>query len=279
VKTIGVTESGSFGTPCVVCIVAAVCAGTLCAVSTGCSRKQTPLSVASATSFQPAGERLAEAFSARRPDIRITVQQMDSASGIHAVLTGVAAIGVADHAALPPEAGELRRIEVARDGIAVIVHPANAVTNLTTEQIRCIFGGTFRNWKEVGGPDRPLHVVSRESGSGTRHAFEQLLAGIAANPNAVVQDTSRSILETVANDRDAVGYVSRGLVTPKVKAVRVDGSDCAATGIAQGTYRLARPVAFLTRDQPAGAAKDFLEYTLSAEGQAIIREAGLVPVR
>jgi phosphate transport system substrate-binding protein len=216
---------------------------------------------------------------AKHPGVNITVQGGGSALGIQAAKSGAAQIGMADLVQLPPEAKELYGVTVARDGIAIIVSPQNAVTNLSLDQVRGIFSGSIKNWKEVGGGDQPVRVVSREEGSGTRASFEAILGGLTLTGDALVQDSNGTIRETVANDRDAVGYLSHGLLNEKVKAIRVDGVECVEKEILAGQYKLVRPVFLLVKGVPVGAAKDFIAYILSPEGQDTIRLNGLLPAK
>lgn len=246
----------------------------------GCGRQTADsITVAGSTAFQPFAEKLAEQFMAMRGNVNITVQGGGSALGIQSARSGAAQIGMADLVELPPEAQELTSIPVARDGIALIVNPRNIVTNLSTEQVRGIFNGSIRNWKAAGGNDRPVRIVSREAGSGTRSSFEQIIGGISLATDAIVQDSNGTIRETVANDENAVGYLSHGLLSEKVKAVRVDGVDCTSAAIMAQQYKLVRPVLLLTKGPAAGAAKEFIDYVLSGEGQATIHKNGLLPVK
>ncbi len=246
----------------------------------GCGRQAGPsLTVAGSTAFQPFAEKLAEQFMAKRPDFNITVQGGGSALGIQAARSGAAQIGMADLVALPPEAKELLGVTVAQDGIAIIVNPANTVTNLSLEQIRGIFQGTVKNWQEVGGADHAVRVVSREAGSGTRSSFETIIGGITLANAAIVQDSNGTIRETVANDRDAIGYLSHGLLNAKVKALRTDGVACTEKDIVAGQYKLVRPVFLLVQPPLAGPAKEFVDYILSNEGQETIRRNGLLPAK
>jgi len=246
----------------------------------GCKRQATTsLTVAGSTAFQPFAEKLAEQFMGRRQDISITVQGGGSALGIQSARSGASQIGMADMVELPLEARELSSVAVARDGIAMIVHPANQVRQLTMDQIRAIFNGSLKNWKEVGGADHPIRIVSREAGSGTRSSFEQIVGQIMLAREAIIQDSNGTIRETVANDRDAIGYLSHGLLNERVMAVAVDGAGCVDKDIVSGRYKLVRPVFLLTKGPPAGAARDFIDYILSAEGQETIRSNGLLPAK
>lgn len=246
----------------------------------GCGRPAgNAITVAGSTAFQPFAEKLADQFMAGRPDASITVQGGGSALGIQSALSGTAQIGMADLVTLPPEAAALASVTVARDGIAIIVNPANGLAGLTTDQVRGIFNGKITNWREVGGADRPIRIVSREAGSGTRSSFEQIIGGVVLPREAIVQDSNGTIRETVANDADAVGYLSHGLLNDKVKSVPVDEASCTEEAILGGSYKLVRPVYLLTRGEPAGAAKEFIDYILSPDGQSTIKKNGLLPAR
>ena len=249
------------------------------ALTSGCGKSRTAITLAGSTAFQPFAEKLAEQYMAKHNDVAITVQGGGSAVGIQSALSGAAQIGMADLVKLPPEAKDLTSEAVARDGIAIIVHPANSITNLTLEQIRGVFSGALHSWKEVGGAARPINVVSREAGSGTRASFEQIVGGITLSPDAIVQDSNGTIRETVANDENAIGYLSHGLLNDKIKAVTVDGRLCTPETIAAGEYKLVRPVYLLTKGPPAGASREFIDYILSPEGQQIIQSNGLLPVK
>jgi len=245
----------------------------------GCGRPGTGLTMAGSTAFQSFAEKLAEQFMAKTPGVNVTVQGGGSAMGIQSALSGTAQIGMADMVTLPDEAKALTSIVVARDGIAIIVNPGNSVGDLTTDQIRGIFNGAVRNWKDVGGKDSPITVVSREAGSGTRSSFEQIVKNVALSKDALIQDSNGTIRETVANDANAIGYLSHGLVNEKVKAVKVDGAACTTEDIASARYALVRPIFLLTKGAPAGAAKDLIDYILSPEGQKTIHDLGLIPAK
>jgi phosphate transport system substrate-binding protein len=166
---------------------------------------------------------------------------------------------------------------VAKDGIVIVVHPSNAVAGLTLDQIRGLFSGAVRNWKELGGPDAAVTVVSREAGSGTRTSFEQIVGDVTLAGNAIIQDSNGTIRETVANDASAVGYLSHGLLNERIKALLVNGVACTPEGIQAGRYPLVRPIFLLTRGDSTGAAAAFIEYARSPDGQKLLAESGLIP--
>ena len=245
----------------------------------GCGKGKTSVTLAGSTAFQPFAEKLAEKFMLSDPNVNITVQGGGSAVGIQSALSGAADIGMADLVHLPPEAANLKSIVVAKDGIVVVVHPSNKVNGLTMDQARGLFNGTVKNWKELGGAATPVTVVSREAGSGTRTSFEQIVGGFKLTDNAIIQDSNGTIRETVANDANAVGYLSHGLLNDKIKALTIDGVSCTPNEIAKGSYKLVRPIFFLLKAEPQGEMAAFINYVLSAEGQNILQSSGLIPAK
>ncbi|MGE5679502.1 MAG: extracellular solute-binding protein, partial [Bacillota bacterium] len=159
-------------------------------IITGCGRSKTSVTLAGSTAFQPFAEKLAEQYMSNHNNVTITVQGGGSAVGIQSANSGAAQIGMADLVTLPDDAKALTSVIAAKDGIAIVVNPKNPVTGLTTDQIRDIFNGKITNWKEVGGPDAPITVVSREAGSGTRSSFEQIVQNISLKKDALIQDSN-----------------------------------------------------------------------------------------
>jgi phosphate transport system substrate-binding protein len=186
---------------------------------------------------------------------------------------------MADLVVLPAEAKSLTATVVAKDGIAVVVNPANKIANLTTDQVRDIFNGKITNWKEVGGIDAPITVVSREAGSGTRSSFEQIVTNINLKKDALIQDSNGTIRETVANDANSVGYLSHGLINEKITALKIDGQDCKSENIIAGNYKLVRPIYLLVKGNLEGEIKNFIDYILSEDGQKTIKADGLLPAK
>lgn len=256
---------------------AVICAslGILAALC-GCGRSKTSITLAGSTAFQPFAEKLADQYMKTHGYVNITVQGGGSAVGIQSAISGAAQIGMADLVTLPDEAKVLTTTVVARDGIAVVVNPANPITTLTSEQVRGIFNGKIKTWDEVGGSHAPITVVSREAGSGTRSSFEQILTGITLTRDALIQDSNGTIRETVANDANAVGYLSHGLLNARIKATKVDGEECSNESINAGRYKLVRPVYLMVKGAPTKDIKDFIDYILSLEGQQTIRNNGLM---
>jgi phosphate transport system substrate-binding protein len=245
----------------------------------GCGKGKTPVTLAGSTAFQPFAEKLAQQYMMKNNNVNITVQGGGSAVGIQSALSGAAEIGMADLVVLPPEAKNLIATVVAKDGIALVVNPKNTVTNLTTDQVRDIFNGKITNWKEVGGSDNAITVVSREAGSGTRSSFEMIIQNVNLMKKAVIQNSNGTVRETVANDGNSIGYVSHGLINEKIKPLKIDNVECTTDLIIAGIYKLVRPIYLLTREVPTGESKKFIDYILSSEGQNTLKADGLIPAK
>jgi phosphate transport system substrate-binding protein len=171
----------------------------------------------------------------------------------------------------------LWNIEIAKDGLAIIVHPHNPINNLTLAQVSDIYSGKTDNWSLLNGLKSKIHVFTREEGSGTRSSFESLVMGKSEiMPRAMVQDSNGVVRQLVADDPNAIGYISLGLVDKTVKAVELDGVMPTREHVIDGSYRLSRPFLFLTLKEPAGLAKDFVGFTLSEKGRELLNAEGLV---
>ncbi|MHB1133243.1 MAG: phosphate ABC transporter substrate-binding protein [Chloroflexota bacterium] len=246
----------------------------------GCQRSQGGVTVAGSTSVQPFAEALAEEFMRQHPTIGINVQGGGSSAGIQAALTGAAEIGMSSRELKQAEQAQLRVDVIALDAIAVVVHPSNPVSGLSIDQINAIFSGQSRNWRELGGSDRAIHIVTREEGSGTRGAFQELVMGETdIYPGAIVQDSNGAVRQVVSDDPFAIGYVSLGLVNEQVKAVQIDGVPASHDNVINQTYKLTRPFIYVEKGTPSANAQAFIDFTLGREGQEILTKEGLVPVQ
>ena len=248
--------------------------------TTGCARgvSDKEITIAGSTSVEPFADKWAEVYMEKYPNTIVNVQGGGSSAGIQAAEYGVADIGTCSRE-LKPEEKDLNEIIVAYDGLAIIVHSTNKIGDLTIEQIKQIFAGQIRNWQEFGGKDKVITVVTREEGSGTRGAFQELvMKKERIFKGAIVQDSNGTVREIVANDPNAIGYISLGLVNDKVKALSLDGIIATDENIITKRYSLVRPFLFVTKNTPTGEVKNFIDFVLSQEGQGLIREEGLIPV-
>jgi phosphate transport system substrate-binding protein len=246
--------------------------------ASACARSQHALTLAGSTSLQPYAERWADAFNVSRPDLPMYIQGGGSTAGVQAAISGAAQIGMASRRLTPAEAGRVDAIPVARDGLAIVVHPTNPLVNLTLEEARAIYSGVASNWRVLGGPDLPITVITREEGSGTRAAFEELVMhGHRIAASALVQDSTGAVRQMVASDPAAVGYISLGLVDGTVKAVALGGVTASEAEIDAGRYPLVRPFLFVVPKDPSPAARAFIEWVTGPEGRALTRREGLLP--
>lgn len=235
--------------------------------------------VAGSTSVQPYAEVLAEEFMILNLDSEIDIQGGGSSAGITAAQTQSADIGMSSRALKDEEKG-LWNIEIARDGLVLIVNPKNPLENLALDQIRDIYTGIITDWSQVGGSTANIHLITREEGSGTRSAFTELVMGEEEiTPKAIVQDSNGSVMQLVAGDPNAIGFISLGLVNDEVKALHLDGIEATAENIMNDSYKLSRPFLFVTKDEPTGLTKSFIDFTLSLEGQELLSKEGLIPSR
>lgn len=237
------------------------------------------ITISGSTSVMPLSEELGQAFMDEHPDVKINVAGGGSSAGIKAAQEGTADIGASSRE-LKEDEQNLHVYEIARDGIAIVVNPENPVTDLSLMQIAQIFSGEITNWKEVGGPDAPISVVTREDGSGTRSAFEEIVLSDEQSIHgaATIQNSTGAIINTVATDPNAIGYVSIGSIGDNVKPIKVDGFEPTEENVKSGSYRISRPFLYLTKEEPQGVVKAFIDWVLSPEGQEIVGEE-FIPVK
>jgi len=235
--------------------------------------------VAGSTSVQPYIELLAEEYMLLYPEKNIDIQGGGSSAGITAAETGTADIGMSSRYLRRSEE-ELWSVEIARDGLAVIVHPNNPVTDLTLEQIRGIYTAGITNWSEIGGRQARIHIIAREEGSGTRTAFEDMVMSDIQRitPRAIIQDSNGAVRQLVAGDINSIGFISLGLVDNTVKAIKLNGIAATRENVLNGSYSLFRPFLFVTKDiPPTGYTMDFINYILSPAGKELMINEGLIP--
>lgn len=244
----------------------------------GCQRSRAGITVAGSTSVEPFAELLAEEYMSRHPESHIYVQGGGSTAGIEAVRSHAAQIGMSSRFLLPVEK-DLYAVTIAKDAITIIVHPKNLINDLSLSQIKEVFSGKIKSWRELGGAAHPIILVNREEGSGTRESFQKFVMGKEEiGLESLVQDSNGAIRQVVSNDPNAIGYISLGLVNEKVKALKISGVEPNVTDIEKGTYTLVRPFLFVFNGEPAGETKSFLEFVLSPAAQNLLSKEGLVSI-
>jgi len=237
----------------------------------------------------PLSQAEAESYMKNNPEVSITVIGGGSGVGIAALIDGEIEIAMAsrsikDSERENAEANGINPVEhvIAWDGIAVIVNPDNAIEGLTYEQIRGIYNGTYSNWADVGGDGMEIVVTSRDSSSGTYEYFkEEAMNGDEYRADKLTQPSNGAIVQTVAQNEYAIGYIGFAYLDDSVKAISLDAGegmiDATETSILSGDYPLARPLYFYTDGEPAGLAADFINFIRSEDGKAIISDVGYFP--
>jgi len=239
------------------------------------------------TTVLPISQRAAEVFMDSHAGADIAVRGGGSGVGIASLIDGTVDIANASRAMKDAEVQKTvdkgrtpKANVVAMDGICVIVNHSNGVSALTKKQIRDIYTGKVSNWKDVGGSDAKIVVISRDSSSGTFEAFGELaLDKEKVRADALLQASNQAVASTVAQTPDAIGYVGLGYVTSSVKALDVDGVKASRETVLNGRYPISRPLFMYTNGQPKGLTKEFIDFIMSAEGQKIVEEEGFVGLK
>jgi len=247
----------------------------------------TGLTIKGSTTLLPVVQIAAEVYMNRNPHTDISVQGGGSGVGITSLVDGTTQIAASSRKIKKEETARAKaagvhpcETVVAMDGIALAVNPSNPIDNLAILQIREIYTGEATNWKEIGGDDRSIVVISRDTSSGTFEAFEKLaLDGKKVRPDALVTASNQVVNMTVAQTPGAVGYLGYGYVSDRVKAVEVEGVRCSEETIRSGRYPLSRPLYVYTDGEPSGQAERFIDFLLSEEGQRLVKEQGFIGVR
>jgi phosphate transport system substrate-binding protein len=240
----------------------------------------------------------AERYMELHPEVRISVTGGGSGTGIAALINGTVDVANASREMKPEEieaaeANGITPVEfvVARDAIAVVVHPSNPVDRLSFQQISDIYTGKINNWQEVGGGDRPIALLSRESNSGTYVYFLENVvrmgkeeSDLLFSPGTLLMPSSEGITAEVTQNPNAIGYDGLGYVTPEQKVVAVARDTGgpyvlpAVETVNNGSYPIARPLYMYTAGEPTGRIKTYLQWVRS-EGQALVSDLGFVPLQ
>ena len=231
------------------------------------------------TSMESVMGALIEAFKEVQPDVQIQYTGSGSGAGITSAQDGTADIGLASRDLKDDETG-VKKITVAKDGIAIIVNPDNPVADLSIEQIAQIFTGEITNWSELGGSDGQVVPIGREAGSGTRDGFESITGTEDACKYQNELTSTGEVIASVASNPNAIGYTSLSAVDDTVKALTVGGVAPSEATVLDGTYAIQRNFNFILSDSTelSDAAQAFVDWATSSEASDLIAGAGAVPV-
>ena len=259
-------------------LAALIAAGALA----GCGSKGASGTVATdgSTSMEKVIGALGEAFTADNGAVKFTYNPTGSGSGITAVKEGRCDIGLSSRALKDSEKADgLTETVLAYDGIAIIVHPDNAVGDLTLEQIGKIYTGEITNWKDVGGADGEIVLIGREANSGTRDGFESITNTKDKCKYRQELTSTGDVITTVSQNPNAIGYASLASVKDSVKALTVGGIKATEDTVKSGEYVVQRPFVLVTKtgEKLSDAAQAFFDYATSKDAAAIISKAGAVP--
>jgi phosphate transport system substrate-binding protein len=251
------------------------------------------LSVKGSDTMVVLGQRWAEEYMKKNPGTAIQVTGGGSGTGISALINGTTEICEASRSMKDAEKAQLKEktgalpeeITVAKDGLSVFLNASNPLNELTMDQLKAIFTGKITNWKDVGGADAKIIPYSRENSSGTYVFFKEHVLGNADyTPRAQAMPGTAAVVNAVSKEGFSIGYggaaYAKGIKVIKIK------KDAATLGVApsdatvkNGTYPLSRPLFFYLRGKPAGEIKSFIDWVLSADGQAIVLKVGYFPVK
>ncbi len=265
----------------------------------GCGGAKKGIQIKGSDTMVNLGQAWAEAFMKVNPKVSIAVTGGGSGTGIASLMSGTADIAEASRNMEKKEIDlalskkiSPKEIHVANDGVTLVVNPSNPVSKLTEQQLSDIYTGKIKNWKEVGGVDKKIVALSRERNSGTHVFFVEHVVKMndKKNPNefaasVLMMPSSQAIIDEVATNNAAIGYVGLGYLTKKEKALAIakDANSPyvlpSVATILSGAYPIARSLLFYTNGEPTGKIKEFVDFVLSPEGQKIVLKMDFVPIK
>ncbi len=247
--------------------------------NTASNKETTTISISGSTSVGPLMEKIQEKYEEANSNITLEIQQNGSGAGIKDVISGISEIGMSSRELKDEESSSVQGTTVAYDGIALLVNPENPVKNISLEDVKKIYTGEITNWKEVGGDDAQIVVVSREEGSGTRDAFQEIVGYESEEllKDATISDGSGAVKTTVAGNKYAIGFASFEYIDSTVAALNINDVEPTADNVKAGNYKLSRPFILVTKeDGLTENGQKLIDFVLSSEGQQIVEENKLI---
>jgi phosphate transport system substrate-binding protein len=278
-------------------IVAALAVGAIALTGCGSKTAETPatgtpakltgsLTIAGSDTMVNMAQAWADTFQTDNPGVTIAVKGGGSGTGIAALLNKTVDFADSSREMKPAEISQAGTsginpvaTKVARDGVAMIVNSANPVENLTLDQLGKIWAGTITNWKDVGGPNKPITLVSRDPSSGTyEFVTTAVLKGGKFAASAKLLGSTQAVVDEVTADPNAIGYIGVGYESEAVKVLGVDGIKASVETVTDETYPLWRYLYMYSNGAPSGVAKTYVDWILSEDGQLVVADQGFVPV-
>lgn len=247
----------------------------------------TEININGSTTVLPVMQKVGEAFMAANPGVALTISGGGSGNGIKALNDGLCDVAMssrdmkANEKELATKAGFTPvRTAVAVDALVPVVHPQNAVSGLTRDQLRAIYKGEIKNWKDVGGADAKIVVVSRDTSSGTYETWEEMvMKKEKVAPSALLQASNGAVVQTVSKNRNAIGYIGFGYLSPELKPLQVDAITATPETALSKTWPIARELYIFTKGEPNGTLKDLVVFLLDPQkGQKLVKEVGFIPL-
>ena len=244
------------------------------------------LRIDGSTTVLPIAQRAAEVFMQKNPAIKIFVSGSGSGTGLKALIDGTTMLATSSREAKDSEIADgkakgvnMMAHKIALDGVIAIVHPSNNLSDLTMDQLKNIYNGNIKSWKELGGPDRPISVVSRDTSSGTYEIWqEKVLGKDKVRPDALQVASSGQMTQTVAQNPYAIGYDGIGYIDKSIKALKINGKSPTEQSVRDFSWPVARYLFIYSNGKPTGVVAKFIEFMLSKEGQNIVKEVKFVPM-
>ena len=262
-------------------MVGGVVAG--CGNSGDNSSEPVTISISGSTSVGPLMEKVAEKYEGANSNVSIEINQVGSSAGIKDTINGVSELGMSSRELKAEEESQVKSNVIAYDGIAIITNKNNPIKNISLEQIKGIYTGQITNWNQIdGGKDAPIVVVSREEGSGTRDAFQEIVGykSEELKADAMISNGNGGIKESVALNENAVGFVSFEYLDDKVNIVNVENVEPKADLVKSGEYKISRPFLLVNKDGSLSEdGQKLIDFILSDEGQTIVKENKLIPIK
>ena len=245
------------------------------------------VTVSGSTTVLPVMQKISEAFMHDEPNISVELSGGGSGSGLKGLSDGLTQVAMSSRKIKPEESkvAEKNNVQpyqtaVAIDAIVPIIHPDNKIQNLSLEDLRKIYKGQIRNWEQVGGKDAPIVLVSRDTSSGTYETWEELvMKKQRISPRALLQASNGTVVQTVSNNPNAIGYIGFGYINPTIKAVNVNGIHAEAATASSGKWPLSRELYLYTNGAPKDSVKKLIDYCLDQKGQKLVKETGFVPLK
>ena len=238
------------------------------------------ISIAGSTTVLPVAQAVAEEYMAQHSNADIQVSGGGSGVGATSAIEGTADFGMLSRELKSSEkdGNNLQEFVVGRDGIALVGHPSNTVSDLTIEQGKAIYQGEITNWKDVGGSDSEIVLIGRDSSSGTREFFTEFVLNKEESAKEMQElNSNGAVAKAVSMTPGAIGYVSLEYVDDSLKAFSIGGVEPTVENVVSGVYEINRPLLMITNGEPTGLTADYLEFILSAEGQQILEDNGFIP--